>query len=144
VTPRILVALAVLIADARPAAVAVDERTCGQYAGEYTLVRSDVLAKLNDADKNLPAAEAALARAQEDLRALKAAADELARQKTVLVDHVQRLDAVIRQQQQVCGVGQRTPDVVSLVWEEVDAPLSFVAGAGMCIGLAWGLNEVTR
>ena len=26
----------------------------------------------------------------------------------------------------------------------VDAPLGFAAGAGMCVGIAWGLNQVSR
>jgi hypothetical protein len=128
-----------------PAAIAVDQKTCGQHAADYTLVRNDILAVLNDADKNLPSTEAALARAQLDLRALKVAADELQGQKTVLLDHVKRLESVIEQQKAICeltkpGVG----DVAAEVWEWADAPLAFAAGASMCVGLAWGLNEVTR
>lgn len=131
-----------LLAGQQPAAVAVDPKTCGQYAGEYTLVRQDVLAALNDADKNLPAAEAALASAQRDLREMKAAAEELQGQKRVLLDHVARLESVLKQQQQVCEPG--VAEVIERAWEWGDAPLAFAAGAGMCVGLAWGLNEVTR
>lgn len=131
--------------DHGPAAMAVDPKTCGQRAGEYMLVRNDVLAGLNDSDKNLQRAELALAHAQADLRVMKAAADELQSQKTVLLDHVKRLESVIEQQKAICeltkpGVG----DVAAEVWEWADAPLSFAAGAGVCVGLAWSLNEVTR
>lgn len=134
---RLILALS-LLAIQQPAALAVDARTCGQYAGEYTLVRNDVLAALNDADKNLPRAEDSLRKAQEDLRSLKAAADELAAQKRVLLDHVARLESVIKHQQPSVG------DQVEEAWEWADAPLALVAGAGMCVGLAWGLNEVSR
>ena len=126
-----------------PAAVPVDTRTdCRAHAGAYTLVRNDVLVGLNDAEKNLPAAEAALAKAQADLRALKAAADELQAQKAVLGDHVTRLESVIKHQQQACE--PTVGDQVAAAWEWADAPLAFAAGAGMCVGLAWGLNQVSR
>jgi peptidoglycan hydrolase CwlO-like protein len=138
---RLAAALSLLIAQ-QPAAVAVDARTCGQYAGEYTLVRNDVLAGLNDADKNLPAAEAALAKAQSDLRELKAAADDLQRQKAVLLDHVARLESVMASQQRACE--PTVADQVAAAWEWADAPLAFAAGAGMCVGIAFALNEVSR
>lgn len=122
--------------------MAIDPETCGQHVADYTLVRDDVLATLNAADKNLPMAEESLRKAQEDLRSLKAAAEELQRQKTVLVDHVSRLETIIEQQRRACE-----PSVAGqfeAAWEWADAPLAFAAGAGMCVGLAWGLNEVTR
>lgn len=143
---RLTLLLTVLMATpAGPAALSVDARTCGQYVDGYTLVRQDVLASLNDADKNLPAAEAALAGAQADLRTLKAAADELQAQKRVLLDHVTRLESVIEQQRLACELGKPgVGDQVAEAWEWADAPLAFAAGASMCVGLAWGLNEVSR
>lgn len=125
-----------------PASMAIDPDTCGQYVEDYTLVRDDVLAALNASDKNLPAAEAGLVQAQKDLRDLKAAADELQRQKTVLLDHVTRLESIIDQQRRACE--PTVADQVAAVWEWSDAPLAFAAGAGMCVGLAWGLNEAAR
>ena len=125
-----------------PAALAVEPKTCGAYAGSHVLVRQDVLVGLNDAEKNLPAAEAALAQAQVDLRELKAAAEDLQRQKTVLLDHVTRLESVIKSQQQACE--PTVADQVAAGWEWGDAPLAFAAGAGMCVGIAFALNEVSR
>jgi peptidoglycan hydrolase CwlO-like protein len=125
-----------------PAALAVEPKTCGAYAGSHVLVRQDVLVGLNDAEKNLPAAEAALAQAQVDLRDLKAAAEDLQRQKTVLLDHVSRLESVIKSQQQACE--PTVADQVAAGWEWADAPLAFAAGAGMCVGIAFALNEVSR
>lgn len=134
--------MALMVIASQPAAVPVDARTCGSYAGEYTLVRNDVLVGLNDAEKSLPRAEDSLRQAQEDLRSLRAAALELQSQKAVLQDHVTRLESVIEQQRQVCE--PRAGDVIAQAWEWGDAPLAFVAGAGMCVGLAWGLNQVTK
>ena len=43
---------------------------------------------------------------------------------------------------------QTTPDdvvaAIEGVWEWADAPLAFVAGTGMCVGVAWGLTQVTK
>jgi peptidoglycan hydrolase CwlO-like protein len=128
-----------------PAALAVEPKTCGAYAGSHVLVRQDVLVGLNDAEKNLPAAEAALAQAQVDLRDLKAAAEDLQRQKTVLLDHVSRLESVIEQQKLICELSKpNAADMAAEAWEWADAPLAFGAGAAMCVGIAFSLNEVSR
>jgi hypothetical protein len=128
-----------------PAALAVDAKTCGQYAGSHVLVRQDVLAGLNDAEKNLPVAEASLASAQADLRTLKSAAEELQAQKRVLLDHVTRLESVIEQQKLICELSKpNAADMAAEAWEWADAPLAFGAGAAMCVGIAFSLNEVSR
>lgn len=123
-----------------PAALAVDA-TCVNYATTHTLVRNDVLAKLDAADVNLPKCEEALTQAQKDLQALKEAADELQRQKALLQQHVKLLEKVIQAQ----PAPQTTPDAVAAAiegaWEWADAPLAFAAGTGMCIGVAWGLRQ---
>lgn len=128
---------------APPAALGVDG-TCASYAATHTLVRNDVLAKLAAADVNLPKCEASLQQAQTDLQALKEAADELQRQKALLQEHVKLLEKVIQAQ----PTPQTTPDAVAAAiegaWEWADAPLAFVAGTGMCVGVAWGLNQATR
>lgn len=135
------IALLVLPA-ATPAALDVDA-TCVNYAETHTLVRNDVLAKMDAAEVNLPKCEDALRQAQTDLQALKAAVDELQRQKALLQEHVKLLEAVARVQPP-----QTTPAAVGAAiegaWEWADAPLAFVAGTGMCVGVAWGLTQATR
>lgn len=125
-----------------PAALPVDG-TCSQYASTHILVRHDVLARLEAADSNLPKAEAALAQAQEDLRALKAAADELQRQKGVLEGHIGLLEKTLDLQRKACASSELA-GLAHATWEAVDATVGFVAGAGMCVGMVWGLNQVSR
>jgi hypothetical protein len=126
-----------------PAALDVDA-TCVNYAETHTLVRNDVLAKMDAAEVNLPICEAALTQAQADLQAMKAAAEELQKQKALLQEHVKMLERVIQAQ----PAPQTTPDAVATaiegVWEWVDAPVAFAAGTGMCVGVAWGLTQATR
>lgn len=127
-------------APATPAALAVGA-DCAAYAKTHTLVRNDVLAKMDAADENLPKCEATLAKAQADLLALNDAFDRLR-------DHVDLLERMLKEQREVCAAG-RTPagdveDAVAAAWEWADAPLAFTAGAGMCVGLAWGLTQVQR
>ena len=146
----LFVALSILPAQAPPAgppalAVGAD---CAAYAKTHTLVRNDVLAKMDAAEENLPKCEAALAKAQADLLALNAAFDKLQAQKTQLVEHVGLLEKVLKEQREACEAG-RSPaadveSAVSAAWEWADAPLAFTAGAGMCVGLAWGLTQVQR
>ena len=124
-----------------PPALAVGA-DCAAYAKTHTLVRNDVLAKMDAADVNLPKCEAALAKAQADLLALNAAFDKLQAQKTQLVEHVALLERVLKEQREVCYGGAAR--AVEDAWEWADAPLAFTAGAGMCIGVAWGLTQVQR
>jgi len=124
-----------------PAALDVDA-TCVNYAATHTLVRNDVLAKMDAAEVNLPKCEDALRQAQADLQAMKAAAEELQRQKDLLQEHVKLLEQVI--QAQPAPREPTVADTVGAVWEWVDAPVAFAAGTGMCIGVAWGLNAATR
>jgi hypothetical protein len=132
------------------AALEVD-KDCFNYANTHSLVRDDVLEGLYAAETNLPGAEASLKQAQADIRALKAAADELQNQKALLQQHIVTLEGVLKAQQAICSAGPPAaaiPDVVgkmaSDAWEAVDMPLGFAAGAGMCIGVAWGLHQVTQ
>jgi hypothetical protein len=130
-----------------PAALAVG-KDCFGYAETHTLVRNDVLAKMDAAEENLPKCESALAKAQADLQALNAAFDKLQGQKTQLVEHVDLLERVLKEQREACVAGrspaQDVGDAVGAAWEWADAPLAFTAGAGMCVGLAWGLTQVQR
>lgn len=144
--PALIVALSLALGvtqDTVPAALPVGV-DCFKRAATHTLVRNDVLAKMDAAEQNLPKAEEALRQAQVDLQALKAAVDELQRQKALLQEHVKLLEKVI----QVQPAPQTTPDdvvaAIEGVWEWADAPLAFVAGTGMCVGVAWGLTQVTK
>lgn len=143
--PALTVALSLALGslqDPVPAALPVGA-DCAARAATHTLVRNDVLAKMDAAEANLPKCEDALRQAQTDLQAMKAAVDELQRQKALLQEHVKLLEAVARVQPP-----QTTPDDVAAaiegVWEWADAPLAFVAGTGMCVGVAWGLTQATR
>lgn len=127
------------------------DKDCFKYAETHSLVRNDVLERLYAAEQNLPKAEAALDKAQEDLIALKASADELQSQKALLQQHIALLEGILKTQQALCSAGPapaEIPNVVSKMasdaWETVDMPLGFVAGAGMCIGVAWGLHQVQQ
>ena len=139
-----------------PAAMPVGA-DCARHVATHTLIRNDVLARLDAADQNLPKAEAALAQAQADLRALKAAADQLQAQKALLEQHVGLLEQALKLQVDVCAsvcasgaaltpgkVADATMQAAGAAWEAIDAPLGFAAGAGMCVGIAWGLNQVAR
>ena len=141
-----------VLQDPVPAALPVGA-DCARHVATHTLIRNDVLARLDAADQNLPKAEAALAQAQADLRALKAAADQLQAQKALLEQHVGLLEQALKLQVDVCASGAAlTPSKVAdatvqaagAAWEAIDAPLGFAAGAGMCVGIAWGLNQVAR
>lgn len=143
--PALTVALSLALGalqDPVPAALPVGV-DCAARAATHTLVRNDVLAKMDAAEVNLPKCEDALRQAQTDLQALKAAVDELQRQKALLQEHVKLLEAVARVQPP-----QTTPAAVGAAiedaWEWADAPLAFVAGTGMCVGVAWGLTQATR
>lgn len=133
-----------------PAAERVGE-DCASRATTHVLVRKDVFLRLDAAEQNLTKAEAALRQAQADLQAMKAAAEELQRQKTVLEQH----SALLRQSFDSCAASYKAmsssgtsvihaaSDALGAAWEAVDAPLGFAAGAGMCVGIAWGLNAAT-
>lgn len=143
-----LLAIVALPAQApAPAALAVG-KDCFSYADRYTLVRNDALAKMDAADENLPKCVASLEQAQADLQALNASFDKLQTQKTQLVEHVVLLEKVLKEQREACAAGrspaQEVGDAVGAAWEWADAPLAFAAGAGMCVGIAWGLNRVTQ
>lgn len=127
-----------------PAALAVDA-SCPSYAATHTLVRNDVLAVMDACEQNLPKAEATLKQAEADLQALKAAFDTLQAQKRLLTDHVDRLEATLKWQRDVCsGTPHDVENAIEDAWEWADAPLAFTAGAGMCIGVAWGLRQAQR
>lgn len=145
-----LVIAALLSQPASDAALEIGE-DCVKYAGTHSLVRDDVLERMDAAEQNLPVAEAALRKAQADLQAMTSAAEELQRQKAILQQHISVLEGVLKTQQELCSAGPpaaKIPDVVgqmaSDAWEAVDMPLGFAAGAGMCIGVAWGLHQVTQ
>jgi hypothetical protein len=143
---RLALALALVSFPAQspsPPALAVGA-DCVARAGDYTLVRNDVLAKMDAAEENLAKAEAALAKAQTDLQALDAAFNKLQGQKTLLVEHIDLLERALKDQREACLAGQNASDVAAEAWEWVDAPLSFAAGAGACVGIAWGLTQATR
>jgi hypothetical protein len=144
--PALTVALSLALGalqDPVPAALPVGV-DCAARAATHTLIRNDVLAKMDAAEVNLPKCEDALRQAQTDLQALKSAVDELQRQKALLQEHVKLLEKVIQAQ----PAPQTTPnDVAAAIegaWEWADAPLAFVAGTGMCVGVAWGLTQATR
>lgn len=133
-----------------PALIPVDGG-CAKYAASHVLVRTDVWDRVDASDRKLELCEPALTAAQADLKKLSAhddemkrAVDELQAQKRVLTDHVTRLESVIAQQQTLCGIAPRVSNVAAEAWEWADAPLAFGAGAGMCVGIAFALNEVTR
>lgn len=145
-----LALLMTLAADAPPALVKVDA-TCRNYADTHVLVRNDVWDRVDKSDRKLELCEPALQTAQADLKKLsdhademRRAVDELQRQKRVLEDHVTKLESVIAQQQAVCAIQPRISDVAGDVWEWADAPLAFGAGAGMCVGIAFALHQVTQ
>lgn len=141
-----------MLQDPVPAALPVGA-DCVRHVATHTLIRNDVLARLDAADQNLPKAEAALAQAQADLRVLKAAADQLQAQKALLEQHVGLMEQALKLQGDVCASGaaltpgkvaDATVQAAGAAWEAIDAPLGFAAGAGMCVGIAWGLNQVAR
>lgn len=151
--------LAALPAQAPSPAAAPVGPDCATYAATHVLVRKDVFVRLDAAEQNLAKAEAALKQAQADLQAMKAAADELQRQKALLVEHSEQMaahDAQMREAyerlqtayNQCAGTGtsviHAAGDALGAAWEAVDAPLGFAAGAGMCVGIAWGLTQATR
>lgn len=149
---RALILLATLLLPQQGSDAGLEvDKDCFTYAATHSLVRNDVLERLYAAEQNLPKAEAVLEKAQVDLIALKAAADELQSQKTLLQQHIVVLESVLKAQQALCSAGPapaQIPDVIGKMaadaWETVDMPLGFVAGAGMCIGVAWGLNQVQQ
>jgi hypothetical protein len=134
-----------VLQDPVPAALPVGA-DCARHVATHTLIRNDVLARLDAADQNLPKAEAALAQAQADLRALKAAADQLQAQKALLEQHIGLVEQALKLQGDVCAPSPArvVTDAAGAAWEAIDAPLGFAAGAGMCVGIAWGLNQVAR
>ena len=146
------VALAVLPAQAPGPAASPIGPDCAAQAATHVLVRKDVFVRLDAAEQNLTKAEAALKQAQADLVALKAAADELQRQKGALLEHQARLVEHAEQMRAAyaacAGTGtsivHATGDALGAAWEAVDAPLGFAAGAGMCVGIAWGLTQATK
>lgn len=112
-----------------PAAVEVGD-DCRRYAETHILIRDDVLAGMDASEKNVQAAERALKVAQEDLDKATRAVDELNRQKAALVEHTHRLEKML---------ADRPP--LDAAWETIDAPAGFVAGAGACIAIVWGLGK---
>lgn len=142
---HLAVALSLIAATpaAPPAALAVDA-SCPSYAATHTLVRNDVLAEMDACEQNLPKAEAALRKAEADLKALHDAFDALQAQKKLLVDHVDRLEATLKWQRDVCAGPHDVENAVEAAWEWADAPLAFGAGAGACIGIAWGLRQAQQ
>ena len=141
-----------VLQDPVPAAMPVGA-DCAKHVATHTLIRNDVLARLDAADQNLPKAEAALKQAQADLQALKSAANQLQAQKALLEQHIGLLEQAMKLQGDVCASGaaltpgkvaDATVQAAGAVWEAIDAPLGFAAGAGMCVGIAWGLNQVAR
>lgn len=145
----LVVALAVLPAQTPSPAAAPVGSDCATYAATHVLVRKDVFVRLDAAEQNLVKAEAALRQAQTDLQAMKAAAEELQRQKALLQEHVGLLDGSLRSciDSRHEGAGEVVDAVqraAGAAWEAVDAPLGFAAGAGMCMGVAWGLSQATR
>lgn len=145
----LFVALAVLPAQAPSPAAEKVGPDCAERAATHVLVRKDVFVRMDAAEQNLAKAEAALKQAQVDLQAMKAAAEELQRQKALLQEHVGLLDGSLRSciDSRHEGAGEVVDAVqraAGAAWEAVDAPLGFAAGAGMCVGIAWGLTQATR
>lgn len=147
-----------LAADLPQAAIKVD-RTCYAYADSHTLVRNDVLGKLQTANQNLPLCESILDQAQEDLTSAKeqllqaekdlkalheaameqrAVIAELKAQNAVLNEHITKLEALTCPEPTI-------GDQFVRGWEEVDATVSlasgYAVGVGMCVGLAWVFNQ---
>ncbi len=145
------VALAVLPAQAPGPAASPVGPECAAQAATHVLVRKDVFVRLDAAERNLEKAEAALRQAQADLQAMKAAADELQRQKGALLEYqkqlVEHADQMRAAYATCAGTGtsvvHAATDALGAAWEAVDAPLGFAAGAGMCVGIAWGLTQAT-
>jgi Skp family chaperone for outer membrane proteins len=145
----LFVALAVLPAQAPSPAAEKVGPDCAERAATHVLVRKDVFVRMDAAEQNLAKAEAALKQAQVDLQAMKAAAEELQHQKALLQEHVGLLDGSLRSciDSRHEGAGEVVDAVqraAGAAWEAVDAPLGFAAGAGMCVGIAWGLTQATR
>ena len=148
----LFVALAVLPAQAPSPAAAPVGADCAERAATHVLVRKDVFVRMDAAEQNLAKAEAALKQAQVDLQAMKAAAEELQKQKALLVAHDGQMREAYERMQtaynQCAGTGtsvvHAAGDALGAAWEAVDAPLGFAAGAGMCVGIAWGLTQATR
>lgn len=139
---RVLLLVATLATTTNgPPALKVDQQ-CSLYASDYTLVRNDILARLNASDQNIEVAEKALATAEIDIAKAQAAVDALQVQKKALLEHIDALNKVISAQRETtpASVGAVIEDTI----EWVDAPVSFVAGAGTCVGIAWGLSQVQR
>jgi len=148
----LFVALAILPAQAPSPAAEKVGPDCASHAATHVLVRKDVFVRLDAAEQNLVKAEAALKQAQTDLQAMKAAAEELQKQKALLVEHDGQMREAYERMQtaynQCAGTGtsvvHAAGDALGAAWEAVDAPLGFAAGAGMCVGIAWGLTQATR
>ena len=141
--------LAALPAQAPSPAAAPVGADCATYAATHVLVRKDVFVRMDAAEQNLAKAEAALRQAQADLQAMKAAAEELQKQKALLQEHVGLLDGSLRsciesRHEDAGEVVDAVQQAAGAAWEAVDAPLGFAAGAGMCVGIAWGLTQATR
>ena len=143
-----LVSLLAMAADTPPAALAVDS-TCVDYAETHTLVRKDVVKKLNAADKNLPTCEAGLTSAQTDLEQAKvdlkqakvdlvalqkaaleqrAVIAEYKAQKQVLEGHITKLEGIVCPEPTV-------GDQLVQGWESVDGVV------GMGAGYAFGMGQ---
>jgi hypothetical protein len=141
--------LAALPAQAPSPAAAPVGTDCATYAATHVLVRKDVFVRMDAAEQNLAKAEAALKQAQADLQAMKGAAEELQRQKALLQEHVGLLDGSLRscidsRHEDAGEVVDAVQHAAGTAWEAVDAPLGFAAGAGMCVGIAWGLTQATK
>jgi hypothetical protein len=147
----VLVPVLMMAGDLGPAALAVDS-TCADYADTHTLVRKDVLKKLNASDKNLPSCEAGLTQAQADLVQAKtdlialqkaaieqrAVIAEYKAQKQVLEGHITKLEGIVCPEPTV-------GDQIAQGWEEVDGVVGlgagYALGTGMCIGIAYVFNQ---
>lgn len=114
---------------------------CRSYADTHVLVRNDVLANMDAAERNLALAEAALQRAEVDIQALHKAVDELQGQKKTLGEHITKLEGSIKELC-ACPAEKTFSDTLAETWETVDAPVGWAVGVGMCVGVAWGLRSV--
>jgi len=134
----VLVAVVLLLA-------APDQPPSYEIDDDYVAVRRDVLAQMNASDVNLPECEKALSGAQkglqeaeEQIKGLRAAIDQLTTQKTWLEAHVRGLEEAL-------GRGPTVGESLVAGWEDVDAAVAcggcWALGTAQCLGLAWIFNQ---
>jgi len=116
------------------------------YADDYVLVRKDVWDRVDGDSQKLDECKPALQRAELDISSLqaniavwKSTAKELFEQRNhvkVLADKA--LDIANKQNEYI----DHLENSAGTLWEDVDGPVMFTAGLGMCAVAVWGAGQL--